>query len=75
MLSCLVSESGCILAKKQWERVRESIEVNRCLPGGRMVPCRCPAQGQAGPGVGMLSCYIASFAIVRVLHMHPTRYN
>ena len=28
-----------------------------------------------GPGVGMRSCYIACFAIVRVLHMHPTRYN
>ena len=35
----------------------------------------CLTRGPVGPGVGMLSCYIASFAIVRVLHMHPTRYN
>ena len=55
--------------------VMESVGGEGCLPGGRLVGSRRPAQGQAGPGVGMLSRPFGRFAIVRVLHMHPTHYN
>ena len=72
-VSC-VGERVYIIARKQGKDGGIG-RGQRMLAGGSPgVPMR-PAQGQAGPGDGMLSRPFGPFAIVRVLHMHPTCYN